>query len=142
MCHQLSFVHFPFPLVDKPGKELYIADTLSRAYLKEKAEQLLEDELQVHLLTAQLPITADEELQMVIDMVQAGWPAEIRHVPADIRKYWTFREELTCFGGLLFKNMRLVIPSSLKADMIARVHEAHLVKKGRETSCSGSTWLR
>lgn len=63
---------------------------------------------------------------MVVDMVQAGLPAEIRHVPADIRKYWTFREELTCFDGLLFKNMRLVVPSSLRADMLARVHEAHL----------------
>lgn len=77
----------------KPGKELYIADTLSQAYLKEKPEQLLEDELQLHLLTAQLPITeeklntfrtqtaADEELHIVMDVVQAGWPAEIQHVP-------------------------------------------------------------
>ncbi len=40
----------------KPGKELYIADTLSRAYLKEQTEPLLEDELQVHSLSVFLSV--------------------------------------------------------------------------------------
>ncbi len=73
----------------KPGKELYIADTLSRAYLKEQTEPLLEDELQVHSLSVCLPISKeklttfrtataeDEELQMVMEVVQSGWPADI-----------------------------------------------------------------
>ncbi|KAK0154442.1 Retrovirus-related Pol polyprotein from transposon 412 [Merluccius polli] len=97
----------------KPGKELYIADTLSRAYLKEHTEPLLEDELQVHVLSSYLPIStgklnafktataADEEMRLVMNCVQTGWPAEIRHVPPEVRKYWTFREELTCSDGLL-----------------------------------------
>ncbi len=122
----------------KPGKELYIADTLSRAYLKEQSEPLLEDELQVNSLSVCLPISKeklttfrtataeDEELQMVMEVVQSGWPADIRQIPADIRKYWTFREELTCSDGLLFKSWRIVVPQSLRADMLARVHESHL----------------
>lgn len=100
----------------KPGKELYIADTLSHAYLKEHTEPLLEDELQVHVLSSYLPISteklnafrtataADEEMQLVMNCVQTGWPAEIRHVPPEVRKYWTFKEELTCSDGLLFKS--------------------------------------
>ncbi|RXN08425.1 retrotransposon-like family member retr-1 [Labeo rohita] len=95
----------------KPGKELYIADTLSRAYLKEQVESLLEDELQVHTLSVCLPVSKekqetfrtatiqDAELQQVVNVVQSGWPDDIREVPADIRKYWTYREELTCSDG-------------------------------------------
>ncbi len=71
----------------KPGKELYIADTLSRAYLKEQSEPLLDDELQVHSLAVCLPISKeklntfrtataeDEEFQMVMEVVQSGWSA-------------------------------------------------------------------
>ncbi|KAI2666787.1 Retrovirus-related Pol polyprotein from transposon 17.6 [Labeo rohita] len=73
----------------KPGKELYIADTLSRAYLKEQVESLLEDELQVHTLLVCLPISKekqetfrtatiqDAELQQVVNVVQSGWPDDI-----------------------------------------------------------------
>lgn len=122
----------------KPGKELYIADTLSRAYLKEHKEQLLEDELQIHVLSTYLPISTeklnafrtatagDEEMQLVMKCVQTGWPEEIRHVPPQVRKYWTFREELSCSDGLLFKCSRVVVPHSLRSDMLERVHESHL----------------
>jgi len=53
----MSFQLYDLRVSYKPGNDLYIADTLSQAYLNEKTEQLLEDELQVHLLTAQLPVT-------------------------------------------------------------------------------------
>lgn len=122
----------------KPGKDLYIADTLSRAYLKIQVEPLLEDELQVQTLSLFLPISKekketfrtatiqDVELQQVMNVVQSGWPDDIREVPADIRKYWTYREELTCSDGLLFNNWRIVLPQSLRADMLQRIHESHL----------------
>lgn len=44
----------------KPGKELKIADTLSRAYLEEETEQLMDNDLEVHLLSAYLPITEEK----------------------------------------------------------------------------------
>ncbi len=52
MSLQLYDLHVSY----KPGKELYIADTLSRAYLKEQTEPLLEDELQVHSLSVFLSV--------------------------------------------------------------------------------------
>lgn len=68
----------------KPGKDLHIADTLSRAYLREQTEQLLEEELEVNLQSAHLPVSEeklnqfksataeDRELQLVIKAVQSG----------------------------------------------------------------------
>lgn len=126
----------------KLGKELNIADTLSRAYLKEQSEQLR----RVHQLTAHLPTTeeklntfktetaADTELHVVIKMVQTGWPSEIRQVQTLVRKYWTFSEVLACIDHLLFKNTRPVFLSSSRA-------EAHLgVFKCKERSRDVMFW--
>lgn len=123
----------------KPGKELHIADALSRAYLKGQPKKTNhDDELQVHPISARLPITeeklqifrtataADEDLQRVVRMIQSGWPNEIRQVPENMKKYWTYKEELTCEDGLLFKNTRIVVPQCLRAEMLQRIHESHL----------------
>ncbi len=71
----------------KPGKELKIADALSRAFLEEETEQLLDRDLEVHQLSECLPmseekfravkeatVAADKELQMVMAAVKTGWP--------------------------------------------------------------------
>ncbi len=70
----------------KPEKELKIADALSRAYLEEEKEQLLDRDLEVHQLSEYLPMSeeklravkeatlADKELQMVMAIVKTGWP--------------------------------------------------------------------
>lgn len=39
----------------------------------------------------------DSELQLVMKAVQSGWPVQVSQVPAEKNKYWTFREELSCF---------------------------------------------
>ncbi len=47
---------------DKPGKEMHIADSLSRAFLAEYHEKLLDEELEVNFVTHQLPVS-QEKLQ-------------------------------------------------------------------------------
>ena len=44
----------------KPGKEMHLPDTLSRAYLNERKEHLLNAELEVSLLNLELPISSDK----------------------------------------------------------------------------------
>ena len=128
---------FDLQVVYKPGKDLHIADTFSRAYLQEQADKLLEEEIVVNLLTEHLPISeeklsqfknsaTDSELQLVMRAIQSGWPEQVSQVPAEIRKYWTFKVELSCTEGLVFKNCRLVVPQSMRAERLQRIHEAHL----------------
>lgn len=105
---------------------MHIADTLRNV------------EIEVNLLSAQLPITdeklshfktataEDAELQLVMKAVKLGWPEHVHQVLAEIKKYWTFREELSCPEGLVFKNSRLVVPERLRAEMLQKIHEAHL----------------
>jgi len=47
-------------LMYKPGQELYIADALSPAYLHQQKENLLEEDLALNWITAQLPISEEK----------------------------------------------------------------------------------
>lgn len=87
----------------KPGKQLHIADALSRAYLRETEEELLEEDL---VVTRQLPMTKekletfkrmtadDVEMWTLRNTTTNGWPDERGVVPKIIQPYWTFREEI------------------------------------------------
>ena len=43
-----------------------------------------------------------------------------------VRDYWNFLAELTLHNGVLFKNQRIIIPHSLRSEMLARLHSSHL----------------
>ena len=89
----LRLQRYTLKVTYKPGKELYIADTLSRAFLKEQKEDLLGEELEVNWVTPQLPIsenrlimfrkatTDDPEMQMLRDITLTRWPKERDDVP-------------------------------------------------------------
>lgn len=124
----------------KPGKELYIADALSRAYLKEQQEELLEEELEVNWITPQLPISEeklntfrkataeDMEMQMLRNMTMNGWPLEKKQVPKEMEKCRTFKEEISYASGLLFKTAKLILLNQMRQEMLNRIHESHLGK--------------
>ena len=89
----------------KPGKELYIADTLSRAcYERNNINTTWDDlefEAQVHLLNSTLPISAekyekfvtetskDSTLPHVINLIKNGWPADKHMLPGLVKEYWS-----------------------------------------------------
>lgn len=81
-----------------PGKELHIADVLCQAFLKEQKEDLLENVLQMNMITPQRPISEEKlhefrkataedlEMQLLKDITQRGWPNEKRAVPKELQK--------------------------------------------------------
>ncbi len=98
-------------VVHKPGKEMYVADTLSRVHLKtmdksSEPDDKLEEEVeaQVHLVMSHLPVSEnnietfhketrrDNTLMALKTMVTGGWPNERKAVPAGIKEYWNYRE--------------------------------------------------
>lgn len=122
----------------KPGKELHIADALSRAYLREQKEDLLNEDLQVNWITPQLPLSDEKQevfrnasaqdpvLQELKKMTMCGWPKDRSAVPDSVQPFWTFREEISCASGLLFKADQLIVPLQLRPEMLEKIHEAHL----------------
>ncbi len=68
----------------------------------------------------------DEEMTTLIELISNGWPSEKSLVPALAKPYFYFNEELSTINGLVFKNSRVVVPKSLRKDMLYRIHYSHL----------------
>ena len=68
----------------------------------------------------------DPELQAGLVMVKNGWPDPKVQVPLEARPYWTFRDEVATADGLLFKGTRLIVPKSLRPEMLRQIHKSHL----------------
>ena len=65
-------------------------------------------------------------MQALKNTLLIGWPDTKEQVPLTVQHYWKFREELTLHNGVLFKNQRIIIPHSLRSEMLARLHSSHL----------------
>ena len=110
-----------------PGKFLYVADTLSRAFdesnFPEKSEIYDELESLVHSVAMDLPISdaklielqeitkQDETMQILCDLVQNGWPNNKLELPICVRSFWNVRNDIFLVDGILMKENRLIIPA-------------------------------
>ena len=133
-----------------------IADTLSRAYLLNEPapeknncdvfavrqeEYLIKCMEEINMVEF-LPITAerpadlrekteqDESLQRLKHVIKVGWPEKKEEVPAEIRNYFHFKEELTIQDGILFKGNRVIVPVALRPLMVKKVHSSHIGIEG------------
>nr|XP_061820643.1 uncharacterized protein K02A2.6-like [Nerophis lumbriciformis] len=124
---------YDFQLIYTPGKHLILADALSRAPMKNSVSATEEDvQNHVNMVSATLPVSdiksqqiaeetaKDEELQRVITNMQNGWP------PRSSPRFFHVRGELSVVDGLLLKRNRIVIPQTLRQDILQRIHEGHL----------------
>ncbi|MES9973449.1 MAG: RNase H-like domain-containing protein, partial [Candidatus Thiodiazotropha sp.] len=111
---------YDYSIVYKPGSQMYLADTLSRAFLPEidEAEQEYEavnasEYLAVtdeHLEQLKREVSEDPTIQLLQSTIQQGWPASKRQLPKELTPFFNIRDELANGDGLVFRGERLVIP--------------------------------
>ena len=58
-------------------------------------------------------------------MITQGFPDHRNQLPDPCRHYWNVREHLTVDDGLIVYGCRLLIPSSMRQQMLASLHELH-----------------
>jgi hypothetical protein len=123
---RLQLQRFDFRLVYKPGKELFIADTLSRApsprLFNDDVTQDSEDQVHhvLHSLVTSVSTrkryaeatALDPSLQLLKTVIQKGWPEKRAQCPAAVKPYWSVRSELSMVEGILLCGSRLVVPMS------------------------------
>lgn len=68
----------------------------------------------------------DNELQIVIKLIRAGWPYEIKDVPNEAKAYHIYHNEIYGYNSLLFKNNCVIVPKKLRTDIIDRLHYNYL----------------
>ena len=125
-----------------PGRDMLLADTLSRAYLPDCDQGDTEADLETVNMLTYLPISAerlsvirdatkeDTKLQRVIKLILTGWPKNKRDIEQDIQHYFAFQDELSFQDGIVFRGERAVIPDTLRADLTRRIHSSHLGVEG------------
>ena len=119
------------------GKDMHIADFLSRAYLPSTDHPQMAEFEQVNMASF-LPISdlrlqeirneteKDETLQILKSVILQGWPPERSDAPAQVTPYYSVRDELSVQDGLIFRGERVVIPKVLRGDIKQRVHSSHM----------------
>ncbi|MCG7877651.1 MAG: RNase H-like domain-containing protein, partial [Candidatus Thiodiazotropha endolucinida] len=149
----LDLQKYDLKVTFKPGNSLYLADTLSRAYLNETNENLETSEITINYLSY-LPVSDynlsklktatkdDIEMQKLKETVVNGWPERKDQVVFELRPYWNFRDEITCVEGLLFKSHKLIVPKSLRNEMLNIIHESHLgINKCKSRARDSLFWI-
>ena len=53
-----------------------------------------------------------------------AWPDKF-HLHDALKRYWSDRGELSVVKGILLKSSRIVIPSSLRLEVLDKQHEGH-----------------
>jgi len=74
----------------------------------------------------QSSIEVDAVLQQLRDVVMKGWPDTCDQVPVYFHEYWNFRDKIRAHNGVLYKGMKVIVPSSMRSSMIVKAHTSHL----------------
>ncbi|XP_022790920.1 uncharacterized protein K02A2.6-like [Stylophora pistillata] len=116
---------------------MYLADTLSRAYLPYDGSHGIASEIESINMTQHIrlkPSTLQEikdhtqkedSLLELIKVIKAGWPetkGELCHL---VLPFFDVRDELSVCDGIVIRGERVVVPKSLPRDMLYRLHYAH-----------------
>lgn len=123
----------------KPGKYLYIADTLSRAALSEQTLKEVDQELDLHInmLISTLSVSQeklkeikeksvkDEVLSQIITYCQNGWPEHKRCVSPSVKPYFDLKHQIYVIDNIVFKDTSIVIPFSMRNYLLNLIHEGH-----------------
>lgn len=108
-----------------------------------------EDDVEVHvnMITATLPVSdtkskqiveetaKDAELQAMIENMHHGWAR------GSCPKYYHIRSDLSVANGMLLRQSRIIMPHSLRQDMLKRIHEGHLgIEKWKRRAREAVYW--
>ena len=121
-----------------PGKQLLVADTLSRAPQPGEISEI-EWEIAADIAAVEQgwPLTSqrlslireatqeDEELSAVFRYTDSGWPSHASSVAPICQPYYGARGHLSIHDGLITYDDRLIIPHCLRADVLQKIHEGH-----------------
>ncbi|KAI8484940.1 hypothetical protein Bbelb_373470 [Branchiostoma belcheri] len=134
----------------KPGKDMLLADALSRLSQQDK-EEMEGLKVQIHHLVNVTSIkleqiqemtSREEELQLLTQMVTQGWPEKRSEVQPLNRDYWTIRDDIAVENGVLLAGSRIIVPKAMQEEVLALIHQGHLgAEKCRLRAKSAVYWV-
>ena len=152
----MRLMRFCFTISHVPGKDLVIADALSRAPLAKPTttDESFQSEVDAYLNTIieTLPASekqienilrhqkGDEICQQLISYCTSTWPNKA-DIPGPVKAYYPVATELTVVNGLLMRGNRIVIPLALQVEILDKLHAGHQgITKCRERARQSVWW--
>ena len=120
------------------GKEMFLADTLSRAFINDKKSAATVSTISTLDPAVMLNCRADTrqrikaatkddpELQALSHQIMKGWPAHKSQVTEKLRPFWDSRDLLVSHEDLIYRGNQLVVPRSQRRKMLEIAHQGHV----------------
>ncbi|GFO20542.1 Pol polyprotein [Plakobranchus ocellatus] len=137
----LRLMRYKIQVKYTPGSQIYIADTLSRAYMSDQSDMNNDDDeavLRIMSATVQLPATkqrlqeirkaseSDETLKKVKHHIITGWPSHRGTTEPKVQAFCNLRHNLHVENNIVFFENRMIIPEALRKDILQKLHSSHL----------------
>ena len=134
----LALQEYDLEIQYKPGKEMYLADTLSRAYIQPKDRDSVLQLAETTKMSDYTPISSatldeirhatsqDENLQQLKATILRGWPDTRRDVQPSCSPYFNMRDELSVEDNIIYRGQQqCLVPLSMRKDILNRLHQPH-----------------
>lgn len=154
---RMRLMRYTYSVVYVPGKQLILADSLSRnpSKNKETKEINISEDLDVYLnfIVKSLPAiknilerirTQQETDYTCLRLKQyctSKWPSK-NNLAAGLLPYYQHKDEISYCKGYLLFGSRLIIPPPLQLEMLKKIHEGHLgISKCRDRAKQSVWWI-
>ena len=94
--------------------------------------------LPVTMQTVRTALTTDPTVSAALDFTMKGWPS--RNPSPSATPYFNCRQELTAHEGCLLRGTRLVIPTSLRGQLLRELHDGHLGMNKMKATARNYVW--
>ena len=146
-----SFPYQPFNVIYKKGKDIPVADALSRVTPMDPEDNIKLPIIVVNLITVHILLSAhlqdtfsrkldrhrkstvqDNQLTRLSHYINTGFPCD-KNLPTDLQEYWNCRDTLSIKNGLLTCGSQIIVPQEMRAEMQAEmlqyIHNGHQGKE-------------
>ncbi|UYV82871.1 K02A2.6-like [Cordylochernes scorpioides] len=151
---KMRMMRYSYQISHIAGKKQIVADMLSRKPMSKPHKDELEEELSAYIQSIEFPATEERLLEIsrkqkedslcsqLAKYCMSGWPKNKREVDPELRGYWQFQEDLTYQNGLLLRGQRILIPKTLRKDILEKLHQGHFgINKCRSRAKESVWWL-
>ena len=139
-CILLKTHQYSVQIIYKPGPDIFIADWMSRHNHTEGKDKPIKGmEIQVDMIQTvkdipecvsmaerQQASSLDNHLQQLKGIIITCWPDSRDELHVDLQPYWSYRDELAVIDGIILKGKCIIIPSSLKEQVLSQLHTNHM----------------
>ena len=82
----------------------------------------------------------DPTLQILIHVIQNGFPVSKDSGPDEVKEYFRYREDLSVCDGLILFKSRVLVPRSLRSEVLECLHSAHQGVQGMTSRAAESVF--